>query len=64
MVVVQHRRGLAVHPALELLELALAGQKLLALLLDLALHLDLDLAQLLLLAAQLLLLQADRLRCE
>jgi hypothetical protein len=44
VVVVHHRRRLAGHSALKLLELALACQELLALLLDLALHLDLNLA--------------------
>src|SRR4051794_40737436 len=52
---------LPVHSGFDLLELALAGKKLLSLLVDFSLHLHLDLAQLLLLAPQLLLLQTDRL---
>jgi len=47
---------LPLHAGLYLAKLRLAGQELLALLVDLALHLDLDLAQLLLLSAELLLL--------
>ena len=49
---------LALHASLDLAELALASQQLLSLLGNLALDLDLDLAQLLLLAAKLLLLEA------
>jgi len=54
--------GLACHASLDFSELALAGQQFLPLLGNLALHLEFDLAQLLLLAAELLLLEADRLR--
>lgn len=55
-------RSFALHAGLDLAELGLACQKLLALLVDLALDLELDLAKLLLLAAELLLLEADGLR--
>ena len=47
-----------VHAGLDLLELALASQEFLPLLVDLALDLDFDLAQLLLFTSQLLFLQA------
>ena len=53
-----------VHAGLDLLQLTLTSQKLLSLLVDLPLDLDLDLAELLLFASQLLLLQADRLASE
>lgn len=56
--------GLARHASLDLAELGLAGEKLLALLVDLALDLELDFAKLLLLAAELLLLEADGLRSK
>lgn len=55
---------LAVHAGFDLLELRLAGKELLSLLVDLALNLDLDLSQLLLLSAELLLLQSDGLGGE
>ena len=52
------------HPALRFAQLALPRQELLPLLVDLALDFDLDLAQLLLLAAELLFLQAHGLGRE
>ena len=57
-------RGFALHAGLDLAELGLACQKLLTLLVDLALNLELDLAKLLLLAAELFLLEADGLRSQ
>lgn len=56
-VVMRHTTLFPVHARLNLFQLALACQELLSLLVDLALYLDFNLAQLLLLAAQLLLLQ-------
>lgn len=47
------------HARLDLLELALPGQQLLPLLVDLTLDLELDLLELLLLTTELLLLEAD-----
>lgn len=55
---------LAVHSGLNLLKLTLTSKKLLPLLVDFALNLDLDLSQLLLLSAELLFLQSDGLRSE
>ena len=51
--------GFTGHASLNLPQLTLAGQQLLALLGNLALHLEFDLTELLLLTAELLLLKAD-----
>ena len=50
---------LPVHACLVVLQLAFTGKKLLPLLIDLPLHLDLNLSELFLLAAELFLLEAD-----
>ncbi len=60
----RHSGRLPRHAALRLPKLALPGQQFLPLLVDLALDLDLDLAQLLLLPSQLFLLQPDALAGE
>lgn len=58
------RSVFASHSAFELLQLRFASKQLLPLLVNLTLHLDLNLTQLLLFTAQLLLLETDRLRGE
>lgn len=55
---------LSLHTSFDLAQLGFAGKKFLALLVDFALDLELDFAQLLLFAAELFLLETNRLRGE
>jgi hypothetical protein len=52
---------LSLHSRLDFAQLAFASQEFLSFLVDLALHLDFDFSELLLLSPQLLLLEANRL---
>jgi hypothetical protein len=54
----------SLHTSFDLLELTFASKELLSLLVDLSLHLDLDFAEFLLLASELLFLEPYRLRSE
>jgi hypothetical protein len=56
--------SLSCHAGLDFAELGLAGQKFLSLLVNLTLDLEFDLAQLLLLSSELLLLETDGLRSK